>query len=125
LAGVRPREVCLIEREETGARVIEGPSAVGNDWQQSCPNWEPRSCGGPVATDSRDRAAALTRGIAATDEPFGWVAPPVLNGMTRLAVELGAGEGTLRVVGFEPSDRAAPAVRATQMFDLAEQRIAA
>jgi hypothetical protein len=45
--------------------------------------------------------------------------------MTRVAVELGAGDETLRVVGFESPDRAGPAVRATQMFDLSEQRIAA
>jgi hypothetical protein len=125
LAGVHAGEMCVIERDETTARVIEGSITVGNDWQSARPGWEPRSCGGPVATDSRDRAAALATRIAATARPFDWLAPPVLNGMTRVAVELGAGDGTLRVIGLESSSRAVPAIPATQMLDLAQERVAA
>jgi hypothetical protein len=32
---------------------------------------------------------------------FAWVTPPVLNPFTRLAVEMCAASGTLRVVGYE------------------------
>lgn len=125
LAGARAGEMCVIERDETTARVIEGPITVGNDWQSARTGWEPRSCGGPVATDSRDRAAALATRIAATSHPFDWLTPPVLNGMTRVAVELGAGDGTLRVIGLESSSRAVPAAPATQMLDLTRERVAA
>jgi hypothetical protein len=45
--------------------------------------------------------------------------------MTRVAVELGAGDGTLRVIGLESSSRAVPAIPATRIFDLAQERVAA
>jgi hypothetical protein len=38
---------------------------------------------------------------------------------------MNAGDGTLRVLGFEPVGGALPAAKATQVFDLACERIAA
>jgi hypothetical protein len=120
-----PEESCVIEREETAARVIDGPVMVANEWQEPRPGWEGRSCGGPHETDSRDRCAALAARLADTARPFGWVEPPVRNWATRLAVEMSVGEGTLRVIGFESRDGVAPAEPATAMFDLAQERVAA
>jgi hypothetical protein len=125
LAGMGPQESCVIEREETAARVIDGPVMVANEWQEPRPGWEGRSCGGPHETDSRDRCAALAARLADTARPFGWVEPPVRNWATRLAVEMSVGEGTLRVIGFESRDGVAPAEPATAMFDLAQERVAA
>jgi hypothetical protein len=125
LAGTRPHESCVIEREETAARVIDGPIVVANDWQEPRTGWEARSCGGPFETDSRDRRAALAARMADRTRPFAWLAPPVRNWATRIAVEMNAGEGTLRVAGFEPVGGVLPAAQATQVFDLARERNAA
>ena len=45
--------------------------------------------------------------------------------MTRVAVELGAGDGTLRVIGFEVAAQFRAATPATRMLDLAQERVAA
>jgi hypothetical protein len=125
LAGLRPQESCVIEREESDARIVDGAVVVANDWQEPRRGWEPRSCGGPHATDSRDRRAALAERRTEIAQPFAWVEPPVRNWATRLAVEMSAGDGCLRVVGYEPTDGIRPAEPATAMFDLAQQRVAA
>ena len=48
-------------------------------------------------------------------DSFGWVAPPVLNRFTRLAIEMCPADGTLRVVGYECEPGADPSQRATQV----------
>src|SRR5262249_58023027 len=90
LAGVRAGEMCVIERDETSAHVIEGPITVANDWQRARPGWEPRSCGGAVTTDSHERAITLAALVAETARPFDWLVPPVLHGMKRAALGLRA-----------------------------------
>jgi hypothetical protein len=67
----------------------------------------------------------LSARLGDTTRPFAWVEPPVRNWATRIAVEMSAGEGTLRVIGYEPVGGDAPAEPATAMFDLAEERVAA
>jgi len=62
--------------------------------------------------------------LTARGKPFDWVAPPVLNWATRVAVEMSA-DGLLRVVGFEPSQGWDPAVQVTRIMDLAEEQLAA
>ncbi|HKH03360.1 MAG TPA: hypothetical protein VKB08_21945, partial [Bradyrhizobium sp.] len=124
LAGTKCEETCLIEREETTARVIEGEVIVANDWREPRHGWEERTISGITAINSKNRCAALTERIAAKREPFDWVVPPVLNWATRVAVEMSA-DGILRVVGFEPSRGWDPAIPATNMFDLAQERLAA
>jgi hypothetical protein len=125
LAGIKAGETCVIERTETDAHVHEGAILVGNDWQRPEPGWEPRSCGLPVEIDSRQRCDALAARAAAHDQPFGWLQPPVHNRVTRVAVEMGAADGTLRVVGFEPNGTEAPSAPATHMLDLSRERVAA
>ncbi len=65
---------------------------------------------------SRRRREALA-GWAGTfgRDSFGWVAPPVLNRFTRLAIEMCPADGTLRVAGYECEPGADPAQRATQV----------
>jgi hypothetical protein len=56
---------------------------------------------------------------------FAWVTPPVLNPFTRMAVEMCAATGTLRVVGYElEADDALPHP-ATQVCDFSPNRLAA
>jgi hypothetical protein len=55
---------------------------------------------------------------------FGWVTPPVLNPYTRIAVEMCAANGTLRVVGYESTDGSA-AQPATLPCDIDLARVAA
>lgn len=125
LIGARRGESCLIERTEEEANVVDGPFVVANDWQEPRPNWESRFCGDVAALDSRRRSAALAARLESHAAPFDWLVPPVHNWATRLAVELNAADGTLRVVGFEPIDRRVPARQATSMLDLALERVAA
>lgn len=125
LTGTKPEETCMIERTATSARLIKGRVLVANDWQSPEPGWEPRTCGGPVATDSRDRRAALGAAVTIPCQPFAWLQPPVLNWATRAALEMGAADGTLRVMGYEPVGGYRPARQATHLFDLSAQRAAA
>jgi hypothetical protein len=110
LIGCEHGERCVIERTEEGfATRVEGTSAA-NDWERSGPPWEARVCATLLLTSSPAEAAAnsRTRREALASWPqsfagahFAWVAPPVLNPFTRLAVEMCAAKGTLRVVGYE------------------------
>src|SRR5207237_1243751 len=118
LVGIAPSEACVIERQENEAHVIDGKVIVGNDWQRPCAEWEPRTSGGPIESDSRDRCETLGRGLAFHLQPFDWLVPPVHASQTRIAVEMCAGDGSLRVVGFESVDPRTPSVQATRMLDL-------
>jgi hypothetical protein len=125
LIGTRPNETCVIERTATTARLIEGRVILANDWRSPQPGWEPRFCAEPAATDSRDRCAALAAAVSMPSEPFGWLKPPVLNWATRVALEMCAADATLRVLGYEPVSRTAPARQATHLFDLSTHCLAA
>ena len=124
LAGTGVGESCLIEREETSARVIEGDVVVANDWQQPRRNWEERTISGITDINSQNRCSAFTKRLAERGAAFDWVIPPVLNWATRVAVELSA-DGLLRVVGYEPSQGWEPAVQATHVLELPPEQFAA
>lgn len=126
LIGTRPGEACVIERLPLEARIGEGGVLVANDWQTPQAGWEPRSCGGPYATDSRDRRDALAAAMAGpSPAPFGWLRPPVHNWATRVAVEISAAAPSLRVAGFEPVGGRAPSAPATEVLDLTPAALAA
>jgi hypothetical protein len=112
LVGCAPDEVAVIERRERDATVHFGPGSVANDWREAHEDWEPRPCAlADRRLDSATRRRTIENSVAGSPEPFGWVVPPVRNWNTRLAVEMNAGEGWIRALGFEPcSDAdAAPA----------------
>ena len=113
LAGCAPGERCLIERTEEGYATHEDAVAA-NDWLHGDAAWEAR-VGGEIlfsatfaqaAANSRARRDALAdwRGRFPT-RAFDWVAPPVLNPYTRVAVEMCPRAGILRVVGYERAAR--------------------
>jgi hypothetical protein len=110
LVGCAPGERCVIERTEHNARTRMDKTSAANDWLVSTAQWEARVGGGQIfartfeeaADNSRARRAALDAwpGCFARDS-FAWLAPPVLNPFTRLAVEMCPANGTLRVIGYE------------------------
>jgi hypothetical protein len=110
LAGCAPGERCVIERTEEGYSTRTDETGAANDWLAPAEPWEAR-VGGELmfeasyleaGENSRQRREAL----AAWPDPFGadsfaWVVPPVLNPFTRIAAEMCAATGVLRVVGYE------------------------
>ena len=105
---VRPDEVAIIERTETDARVHECSSnATANHWQ--APGWHGHSRG----YDSTGRVRRMLDVSPVFDPRFPWLAPPILNGDTRLVVIADAREGRIMARGFEATRPA------TEPFDLA------
>ena len=110
LAGCRSGERCVIERTEDAANTRYDDHGAANDWLESVPQWEGRIGASKVLTSTFEEAAECSRarreGLAAwrgsfARDSFGWVAPPVLNPYTRLAVEMCPARDILRVVGYE------------------------
>ena len=117
LVGCVSGERCVIERTEEGATTRMSDTFAANDWPINQAPWEGRVGGTQVLTcssadaaeNSRSRCAALSgwSGSFARDS-FAWIAPPVLNPFTRVAVEMCPAEGRLRVRGFEKVDDGLP-----------------
>jgi hypothetical protein len=110
LIGCARGERCVIERTEDGFATRTDGTSAANDWDHSALPWEARVCATLLLTTSPTEAAAYSRArreaLAGWPQSFArasfdWVTPPVLNPFTRLAVEMCAAEGTLRVVGYE------------------------
>ena len=97
LAGVKRGEMALIERTEREARVLRGPVVVANDWQEPQRGWQAR-----MSYENNELRKTAMRGVAPDAPRFSWVTEPVLNRLTRLAVEMSsAGEGDLVARGYE------------------------
>ena len=97
LAGLDPRETCIIERTEQRAQVFEGRSVAANHWQT--PGWP----------------AGRMHGVAADldAESFNWLTPPILNPNTRLVMIAEAMSGRLIAQGFEADGPATAVLRHT------------
>lgn len=95
LAGIRPSETVVIERTETEARVHVGPNVAANHWE--APGWRGRSRG----QQSGERASMMHRIMPEVVPDFSWLAPPILNPTTRLAMVSDAALGRLVAQGFE------------------------
>jgi hypothetical protein len=110
LAGCRAGERCVIERTEDGFNTRTDDHGAANDWLESAPYWEGRIGASQVLSCTFEEAAeksrarrlsmALWQGSFDRDS-FGWIAPPVLNAYTRIAVEMNPARGILRAVGYE------------------------
>ncbi|MGI9384411.1 MAG: hypothetical protein ACR2PO_14760 [Methyloligellaceae bacterium] len=95
LTGTAPYEACIIERREREAHVIEGPASAANQWQR--PDWRGRGRG----VENDVRACMMADRDRELDPAFPWLAPPVLNETTRLALVADAGSGRMVVQGYE------------------------
>jgi len=95
IAGTRPDELCMIERKEDAALLHDGPQAAANHWI----GWnQPARDRG---NRSQDRRAAMLSLLNAPSGPFDWVAPPILNKDTRLAMTANAATEQLSLRGYE------------------------
>jgi hypothetical protein len=116
LVGCASGERCVIERTEEDFRTRFEHLSAANDWRIGDARYEARLGGRLALTATYDEAAANSRrrceafaswqGTFAHDS-FGWLAVPVLNRYTRMAVEMCPANGVLRVIGYE-SARGAP-----------------
>jgi hypothetical protein len=110
LVGCEPGECCVIERTEQDHSTRTDNAAAANDWSAGDPHWEARTRADLMLTRTYEETAASSRArcehIARSSESLGtgrfdWVAPPILNPYTRLAVEMCPANGILRAVGYE------------------------
>jgi hypothetical protein len=133
LAGTRPGERCVIERTEEGCTTRTTETCAANDWLDTVEGWEGRIGTDMAMTCSSAEAAARSRrrreGLAGwqgslAGDSFGWVTAPVLNRFTRLAIEMCAASGSLRVAGYELTPGSEIARRATQVTTFDEPRLA-
>jgi hypothetical protein len=127
LAGVRAGERCVIERTEESFVTRAEATSAANDWLDGRDGWEGRvgadvvmTCTTAEAAEaSRRRRTALAGWTGSPEsESFAWVTPPVLNRFTRLAVEMCAATGTLRVAGYERDPDAEVAHRVTEVTSI-------
>jgi hypothetical protein len=134
LAGARAGECCVIERTEEGFTTRVTATCAANDWLDALTGWEGRVGADVVMTCSPAEAAAASRRRRETlsdwrgsfaDDSFGWLREPVLNRFTRLAVEMCAAEGTIRVAGYERAVDGPAARRATQVATVKAATVAA
>jgi hypothetical protein len=134
LAGCNEGERCVIERTETGFHTRTDDHGAANDWLDSAPLWEGRIGASKVFTCSFEAAAEYSRlrreGLAQwrgsfLRDSFGWVAPPVLNLYTRIAVEMCPARGLIRVVGYERPAGAELAEPVTQVREFSVELAAA
>jgi hypothetical protein len=98
LTGTLPDEGCIIERLERDAVVHEAPACVANHWL-NC-----KFKGRPRARNSPKRLSAMRTALPHLGSlQFGWLTPPVLNHLTRVAAELNADTSRLTVQGWHGS----------------------
>ena len=95
LAGIDPDETCVIERQETEARVHEGAQIAANHWQTI--GWNGHARG----NDSAGRACQMARVPTAFDPELPWLADPILNPRTRLVMVADAKSGRFLAQGYE------------------------
>ncbi|MFA5955055.1 hypothetical protein [Hyphomicrobium sp.] len=107
LAGIAPDETIVIERTEHEARVRRGETAIAaNHWGE--PGWRGKARG----DSSSERSRAIGNITPSFEQDFAWLAPPVLNDKTRLAMVADAKAGRLIARGYEADGPA------TQSLDL-------
>ena len=107
VVGVEANETCVIERTESDARIIDGPAAAANAWQAFDLSGHDRGEENPQRL-----AQMMQRVVGSSLSPapdFSWVAPPILNKNTRLAMHCAPRDGMLRAQGYE-SDGPATAI---------------
>jgi hypothetical protein len=99
LVGPGSGEACVIERVEGQAFVREapadGPMAAANHWQAASQSGYPRGL------ESERRSARLAATLPEPGSGLDWLAPPVLNELTRVALRAEPATGRLWVQGYE------------------------
>lgn len=111
---------CVIERQEESAFVFDGNEVMANHWLNS--RWRR---GRSRGIDSEGRWHALRASAEQADpgqtgggQGFGWLRPPVLNRLTRLAAVMNAATGALSVIGLEAKGTTAVPVTKALRVDM-------
>ncbi len=132
LIGCAAEERCVIERTEEGFQTREHDTSAANDWLPQRPRWEGRipaagfltRSSASAADNSRQRRETLVSWPhALSGGDFGWVAPPILNPYTRIAVVMSPLNAVLRVAGYELIGADLPQ-QATEIWDSAALEMA-
>ena len=126
LAGCKLGERCVIERTETGFATRTENTGAANDWIDPVEPWEARVANELLFTcdylgaraNSRTRREALAAWDGAPGDSFAWVVPPVLNACTRIAAEMCAARGIMRIVGYELVDSTTVPQPVTQICEV-------
>lgn len=105
LSGLGPKQGCIIERYGSEVKVIDAPATAANHWQAI------QRRGRPRGELSHQRARQLAARRADAGEDLGWLAPPVLNETTRLAMVAEAATGRLSARGYEADGPATRTLR--------------
>lgn len=98
LSGAGGSESCVIERRHDGTAVHDGPVAAANHWLAGA------ACHTPRGSSSRERQALMRARVEEAHEAPGdlaWLAPPLLNEDTRLAMTANAACGRLVAQAWE------------------------
>jgi hypothetical protein len=93
LAGANSGEGCVIERQADRAFVHEAPNAAANHWIA------PGQGDGERGADSEERRRRMLAMVRANQMPDRWLAPPILNSFTRLAMIACPATGELTAQG--------------------------
>jgi hypothetical protein len=126
LAGCAAGERCVIERTTDGFSTRTEGTGAANDWADRARGWEGRIGASVMLTCTHEEAAIRSSerrdALAAWNAPFAgefaWVTPPVLNFYTRIATEMCAAQGILRVMGYEAEPNAELPQPATQVCEV-------
>ena len=106
----------MIERQEEKAFVFEGNEVMANHWLNS--QWR-RARSRGIESEKRWRALRAATQQHGLGQGFGWLRPPVLNRLTRLAAVMNAATGALSVIGLEAKGTIAMPVTKTLHLDTA------
>lgn len=105
LAGTKPNERVIIDRNERHARVHDGAEVAANHWLT--PDWT----GIPRGVDSLGRSTQMQIVSPDLDSEFPWLQPPILNPYTRLVMMADAATGDCLAQGFEMQNPATKPLR--------------
>jgi hypothetical protein len=117
LIGCAAGERCVIERCEDDCATREDDTSAANDWVPGRAGWEarlgPRDQFTRSSAEAAGQSAARRGALSGYDGhiaagQFDWVAPPVLNPYTRLAVVMNPRAGILRAAGYETCNESLP-----------------
>lgn len=119
LVGLAADETCVVERDIEAFATRDGVASAANVWRYGTfPGEWHGGRASEEAQDSAARAALIETWAGRAGAPFAWVQPPILNAMTRLAVEADPARGTLRAIGYEEApDEEDGAVPVTQPLE--------
>lgn len=107
LAGVSAAETAVIERTEIEAHARSGPHVAANHWETA--GWQGHARG----DSSADRACIMRNIEASFDPDFRWLAPPILNDKTRIALVADARDARMVARGYEKTGPATAALDLT------------